>query len=144
MDLSWVFLVALAALLVVPLTATPVMAETAVHIRAPLACASSICREAHRLSLAEVISALSHALDLSGGYPRGHAVRACWIGMHIGRALRLGTAVNVPLSLGWWQPAAGWCWIRPPDGGTNASLKLYWPAWRLSQRAARKRCCCKP
>lgn len=41
------------------------------------------------LSLSELIGSLSHALDLASGQPRGHAVRACWIGMNIGRQLGL-------------------------------------------------------
>ena len=41
------------------------------------------------LKLAELISALSHALDITEGQPEGHCVRCCWIGMHIGRAIGL-------------------------------------------------------
>jgi len=41
------------------------------------------------LKLAELISALSHALDITEGQPEGHCVRCCWIGMHIGRHLGL-------------------------------------------------------
>jgi HD-GYP domain-containing protein (c-di-GMP phosphodiesterase class II) len=41
------------------------------------------------LQLAELISALSHALDITEGQPPGHCVRCCWIGMHIGRAIGL-------------------------------------------------------
>lgn len=41
------------------------------------------------LQLAELISALSHALDLTEGQPQGHCVRCCWIGMHLGQALGL-------------------------------------------------------
>ncbi len=41
------------------------------------------------LRLSELISALSHALDITEGQPPGHCVRCCWIGMHIGRELRL-------------------------------------------------------
>ncbi|MBK7464347.1 MAG: HD-GYP domain-containing protein [Betaproteobacteria bacterium] len=37
------------------------------------------------LKLSELISALSHALDITEGQPEGHCVRCCWIGMHIGR-----------------------------------------------------------
>jgi HD-GYP domain-containing protein (c-di-GMP phosphodiesterase class II) len=44
---------------------------------------------ASSLSLAEIVSALSHALDMTDGQPPGHAVRACWIGMHLGKALAL-------------------------------------------------------
>ncbi len=39
------------------------------------------------LDLAELLGALSFALDLTEGQPEGHCVRACWIGDHIGQAL---------------------------------------------------------
>ncbi|WP_305764608.1 HD-GYP domain-containing protein [Azoarcus sp. DD4] len=42
-----------------------------------------------RLQLSELISALSHALDITEGQPEGHCVRCCWIGMQIGRRLGL-------------------------------------------------------
>jgi putative nucleotidyltransferase with HDIG domain len=38
---------------------------------------------------AELLSALSYALDLTEGQPEGHGVRCCWIGMNIGRAIGL-------------------------------------------------------
>ena len=38
---------------------------------------------------AELLSALSYALDLTEGQPEGHGVRCCWIGMRIGRELGL-------------------------------------------------------
>ena len=41
------------------------------------------------IQLAELISALSHALDITEGQPHGHCVRCCWIGMHIAQALGL-------------------------------------------------------
>ena len=41
------------------------------------------------IQLAELISALSHALDITEGQPQGHCVRCCWIGMHLGQALGL-------------------------------------------------------
>ncbi|MBI2275804.1 MAG: HD-GYP domain-containing protein [Dechloromonas sp.] len=41
------------------------------------------------LKLSELISALSHALDITEGQPEGHCVRCCWIGMHIGRSVGL-------------------------------------------------------
>ncbi len=40
---------------------------------------------------AELLSALSYALDLTEGQPEGHGVRCCWIGMNIGRAIGLAT-----------------------------------------------------
>jgi HD-GYP domain-containing protein (c-di-GMP phosphodiesterase class II) len=44
---------------------------------------------ASSVRLAELIGALSHALDMTEGQPPGHCVRSCWIGIHIGRALGL-------------------------------------------------------
>ena len=41
------------------------------------------------MRLAELIGSLSHALDLTEGQPKGHCVRACWIGVHVGRAIGL-------------------------------------------------------
>ena len=42
------------------------------------------------MRLSELIGALSHALDLTEGQPKGHCVRACWIGIHVGRTVGLG------------------------------------------------------
>ena len=42
-----------------------------------------------QLSLPEVFTALSYALDITEGQPRGHSVRCCWIGIHIGKELSL-------------------------------------------------------
>jgi HD-GYP domain-containing protein (c-di-GMP phosphodiesterase class II) len=47
---------------------------------------------ARTASRAEIIAAFSYALDLTEGQPAGHSVRSCWIGMNIGRALRLSAA----------------------------------------------------
>jgi HD-GYP domain-containing protein (c-di-GMP phosphodiesterase class II) len=43
------------------------------------------------LKLSELISALSHALDITEGQPAGHCIRCCWIGMHIGEKLGMPT-----------------------------------------------------
>lgn len=40
----------------------------------------------------EIIAAFSYALDLTEGQPAGHCIRACWIGMQIGRELGLSPA----------------------------------------------------
>lgn len=37
------------------------------------------------VTLSELLSALSYALDITEGQPEGHCVRVCWIGTHIGR-----------------------------------------------------------
>lgn len=42
-----------------------------------------------RIALSEVISALSCALDLTDGQPLGHSMRACLIGMRLGRQVGL-------------------------------------------------------
>ncbi|MFY0614506.1 MAG: HD domain-containing protein [Hyphomicrobiaceae bacterium] len=44
------------------------------------------------LPLADIVSALSHALDMVEGQPAGHCVRCCWIGMQIGQELQLDAA----------------------------------------------------
>lgn len=44
------------------------------------------------LRLSELMSALSHALDITEGQPKGHCIRVCWIGMHIGREIGLDEA----------------------------------------------------
>jgi len=42
--------------------------------------------------LADIMSALSYALDIVEGQPAGHCIRCCWIGIRIGRALGLDDA----------------------------------------------------
>lgn len=46
------------------------------------------------IRLAELLSALSHALDMTEGQPEGHCVRCCWIGTQIGREVGLGDAAQ--------------------------------------------------
>jgi HD-GYP domain-containing protein (c-di-GMP phosphodiesterase class II) len=41
------------------------------------------------LRLSELLSALSHALDMTEGQPEGHCIRCCWIGMRIGEEVGL-------------------------------------------------------
>jgi hypothetical protein len=45
-----------------------------------------------QLSLSEVLTALSHALDLTEGQPLGHTVRTCLIGMRLAEELGLPVA----------------------------------------------------
>lgn len=45
---------------------------------------------AARISLSEVLSALSYALDLTDGQPAGHTLRSCLIGMRLGRDVGFG------------------------------------------------------
>lgn len=44
------------------------------------------------IRLAELLSALSNALDMVEGQPAGHCIRCCWIGMHIGQQIGLDEA----------------------------------------------------
>jgi hypothetical protein len=46
------------------------------------------------MKLSQLIGALSHALDLTEGQPRGHCIRVCWIGSHVGQALGLDAAAR--------------------------------------------------
>ncbi|MGJ8528345.1 HD-GYP domain-containing protein [Maritalea sp.] len=41
----------------------------------------------NQVRLAELIAALSQALDITDGQPKGHSARACWVGMSIGKFL---------------------------------------------------------
>lgn len=41
------------------------------------------------MKMSELISALSHALDMTEGQPPGHCIRTCWIGMQLGQAIGL-------------------------------------------------------
>ncbi|SIS40610.1 HD-GYP domain-containing protein [Neptunomonas antarctica] len=41
------------------------------------------------MKMSELISALSHALDMTEGQPPGHCIRACWIGMQLGQTCGL-------------------------------------------------------
>lgn len=45
--------------------------------------------EAGSLDLAELMGALSHALDMTEGQPQGHCARCSWIGIEIGVAIGL-------------------------------------------------------
>ncbi|AVX05006.1 cyclic di-GMP phosphodiesterase response regulator RpfG [Maritalea myrionectae] len=45
-----------------------------------------------KIRVAELLSALSHALDITEGQPVGHCVRACWTGINVGQKLGLTQA----------------------------------------------------
>ena len=45
-----------------------------------------------KIRLAELLGALSHALDMVEGQPVGHCVRCCWIGIDIGSEIGLNEA----------------------------------------------------
>src|SRR6478609_2265681 len=50
-----------------------------------------------KLRRAELIGALSYALDITEGQPEGHCVRCCFIGMRLGRGLGLSDAALAEL-----------------------------------------------
>lgn len=56
--------------------------ETSIHLTAGTG-------NAPDLRVSQIIAALSYALDLTEGQPMGHSVRACMIGMRIGRHIGL-------------------------------------------------------
>jgi HD-GYP domain-containing protein (c-di-GMP phosphodiesterase class II) len=41
------------------------------------------------ISRAELVSSLSHALDMTEGQPEGHGIRCAWIGLNVGREAKL-------------------------------------------------------
>ena len=45
-----------------------------------------------RLSLSRTLTALSYALDLTEGHPRGHTARSCLIGMRLAATVGMPTA----------------------------------------------------
>jgi HD-GYP domain-containing protein (c-di-GMP phosphodiesterase class II) len=51
--------------------------------------ADTVSSGRQEIRLAELLGALSHALDMVEGQPPGHCVRACWIGVHVGREIGL-------------------------------------------------------
>ncbi len=53
--------------------------------------------QTNEIKLSELLGALSHALDITEGQPRGHCVRCCWIGFHIGKAYGLNDEQLVDL-----------------------------------------------
>jgi putative nucleotidyltransferase with HDIG domain len=44
------------------------------------------------IRIAQIVAALSQALDITEGQPKGHAARSCWIAISIGEALGLSSA----------------------------------------------------
>ncbi|MBA3671141.1 MAG: hypothetical protein H0W68_03830 [Gemmatimonadaceae bacterium] len=54
--------------------------------------ANSLPLTTERVSLSEVLSALSYALDLTEGAPPGHTMRTCLVGMRIAEEAGLGAA----------------------------------------------------
>ncbi|HEY4956160.1 MAG TPA: HD domain-containing phosphohydrolase [Gemmatimonadaceae bacterium] len=68
---------------------TPHAAQRAAFARAEAASRPEDSRGLRLVSLSEVLTALSYALDLTGGQAAGHTVRTCMIGMRIAGELGL-------------------------------------------------------
>lgn len=77
--------------------------------------------------LAELLSALRHALDMTEGQPEGHCVGCCWIGTQIGREIGLGEAelyyTLLPKDLGCSSNAARICRLYLTDDLTFKRLQ---------------------
>ncbi|HZL56347.1 MAG TPA: HD domain-containing phosphohydrolase [Bryobacteraceae bacterium] len=58
---------------------------------------TEIPEAAGQIRIAQVLSALSFALDLTEGQPPGHAMRSCIVGMHIAREIGLPLAAQSDL-----------------------------------------------
>jgi putative nucleotidyltransferase with HDIG domain len=58
---------------------------------------SADANSAIQIKLSEVISALSYALDITEGQPKGHAARTCMIGMRLATELNLRAAESSAL-----------------------------------------------
>ena len=95
-----------------------------------------------KIALSEVMSALSYALDLVEGQPRGHSVRSCVIGMRIGRELKLSAADRSSLfyallmkDLGCSSNAAKMCFLfGADDRETKGAIKTV--DWRNFRQQA--------
>ena len=83
--------------------------------------------------MSEVMSAMSYALDITEGQPRGHAARSCLIGMRIGSELRLSPELTSSLfyalllkDIGCSSNAAKFCYlIGNDDRQSKCELKTY-------------------
>ena len=58
--------------------------ESTIYKTLSVAVSNTVMSDKPVIRLAELIGALSHALDLTEGQPRGHCMRVCWIGMQLG------------------------------------------------------------
>ena len=78
-----------------------------------------------QIRLSEVVSALSHALDITEGQPEGHAVRTCFLGMRIAEEIGLPADDRLALfyalllkDLGCSSNAAKVCYLFAADDQT--------------------------
>jgi putative nucleotidyltransferase with HDIG domain len=100
-----------------------------------------------RVKMSEVMSALSFALDLVEGQPEGHAIRACIIGMRLGKELGLPSIRRSALfygllmkDLGCSSNAAKMCFLFDADDRlTKGKIKtVNWRSFAQQMRFAVK------
>ena len=106
-----------------------------------------------RVSLSEVLSALSRALDLTEGQPAGHTVRSCAIALRLGNEIGLDEAQRTALYYGVLLKDAGCssnasrmaALFGTADGAAKSGMKLVdWDrpvalAWQTLRTAGRGR-----
>lgn len=96
----------------------------------------------HRVGLAEMLSALSHALDMTEGQPVGHTLRVCMIGMRLADEIGLDQSDREALYYALLLKDAGCSsnaarmavLFGSPDQGVKYSMKLV--DWHDSARLA--------
>lgn len=79
-------------------------------------------------SLAEIVGAISFALDLTEGQPAGHSLRCTWIAMHIGQALQLDDAALTDLYYS----------VLLKDAGCSSNAARLWELYGDDERLVKK------
>ncbi len=79
-------------------------------------------------SLAEIVGAISFALDLTEGQPAGHSLRCTWIAMHIGRELRLDDTALTDLYYS----------VLLKDAGCSSNAARLWELYGTDERLVKK------
>ena len=80
------------------------------------------------ISLAEIVGAISFALDLTEGQPAGHALRCTWIGMHIGRELGLDDSTLTDLYYA----------VLLKDAGCSSNAARLWELYGADERLVKQ------
>lgn len=79
-------------------------------------------------SLAEIVGAISFALDLTEGQPAGHALRCTWIGMHVGHELGLDDATLTDLYFA----------VLLKDAGCSSNAARLWELYGADERLVKQ------
>lgn len=86
--------------------------------------ATTNAKDRSQASLAEIVGAISFALDMTEGQPAGHALRCTWIGMHIGRELDLDDATLTDLYYA----------VLLKDAGCSSNAARLWELYGADER----------